>query len=106
MQSVTFPADTFTPDMLKALSVTGRIVTIDHKFQAKVITVEGSDWTTIQSDSGEVVLDHHCTPLGYLYTPTVYYSYTHQDEWTGRFVQRTGWTPLSQVSKGVCLVKG
>lgn len=104
MKTITFP---HLPDQAgKALAITGRTVTVEGKFQARVICVEGDTWTTVHADNGSTILDLDCTLLTGHEDPSVYYLRQWQDPWDGTITETGGWARLSQVSKGVCLTKG
>lgn len=91
------------PAQVKAVSVTGQIVTVHvdgEIYQGKVVSVEGETWTTVHADTGEVVVDTDCTYLGGHQDPTV--CYTWQTPW-GQSIN--SWAKLSQVRRGVSLAK-
>lgn len=93
---------TFTPAQVKALSVTGNIVTVQRDgetYQGKVSSVEGDTWTTVALDDGTCVADFDCTPID---RPDPAVAYTWTAPW-GTSV--TAWAKLSQVTRGVSLAK-
>lgn len=94
---------TFTPEMIKALGITGQIVTIrvfGETYQGKVTTVEGDSWTTVALADGTITADSGCTTLAGHEDPSVYY------EWSTPWGQTLpAWAKLSQVSRGVALAK-
>lgn len=93
---------TFTPAQVKALSITGYIVTVRHDgeiYQGKVSCVEGDTWTTVALDDGTCVVDFDCTPIERL-EPSVAYQWT--TPWGDTI---TAWARLSQVRRGVSLAK-
>lgn len=104
VRTVTLPIQALTPDTTKALNVTGRIVTVTefdgHKYQGKVIVVEGTNWTTTATKEGNVELDYLGTPLTGYETPWAYIAYTNP--WDETVHQ---WMQLSSVTRGVCLAK-
>ena len=103
-RTITLPVQALTPDTTKALSVTGRIVTVTefdgHKYQGKVKFVEGTTWTTSTNEDGDVRLDYSGTPLTGYETPWAYIAYTNP--WDETVHQ---WMQLSSVTRGVCLAK-
>lgn len=106
MRTFTIPAQAQLNNVTcKALHVTGRTVTVGGKIQGRVITIEGDTWTTVAQQDGSVTLDLESTLLPHHEDPSVYYVQTYQDEWTGEIREHHSWTVLSQVSRGVCLVK-
>lgn len=100
---MSYHTHTFTPEMIKALSVTGQIVTVQRDgetYQGRISIVEARDWTTVHTDSGECVLDLDCTALSGRDEPYVAY------DWTTPWGQvTTQWAYLSQVKRGVNLAK-
>lgn len=93
----------FNADMLKAIRVTGQIVTVridGETYRGKVITVEGDTWSTVLMSADIVAVDTGCTPLPNHEDPAVVY------EWETPWGQITRqWAKLSQVSRGVSLAK-
>jgi hypothetical protein len=103
--TTTIPAQTLTPEVIKALSVTGRTVTVEThpggpRFQARVNTIEGVTWTTVANKDGSVTLDSQCTPLVTHADPQVQVEYVNS--WGEPTV---AWSRLSRVTLGVCLAK-
>lgn len=95
-------AQAFTPDMIKALSLTGQVVTVrvdGDTYQGKIVTVEGDTWTTLASGD-VIILDTDCTRLPHHEDAHVHY------EWSTPWGQTLpAWAKLSQVSRGVSLAK-
>ena len=98
--TVTTPPNTFNPQLLDALKITGQICTLNGTDQIFVLAVEGDTWSTCHMLDDSVTIDAHCTHLALHEDPTVFYRYTNCWGEDSR-----GWTRLSQVKRGVCLAK-
>ena len=84
---------TLTPEMIKAVAITGQNVTVHTgggTVEGTVITVEGHNWTTVAYPEG-VELDTDGTPLEDRVTPKV--AYHPEDHGNGSW----SWADLSSV---------
>lgn len=99
---------TIHPNIVTALHLTGRVVTVDGRRQGKVATIEGYDWTTVVCPfTGHVTLDYNSTPLNSRRTPMACVRYTWVDTFSGLHHVNTchEWVPMADLKPGVCLNK-
>lgn len=100
---MTYHTHTLTPEMAKAVELTGKIVTVrsyGETYQGRLSIVEARTWSTTALDNGQCVLDVDCTPVSGREEPYVAY------DWTTPWGQvTTQWAYLSQVRRGVSLAK-
>ena len=98
---MTFSSHNLTPDQVKAISITGKPVTVridGETYTGVAVTVEGDTWGTAIMDDGRVAIDLDCTLLKSRPEPKVGYKW--ETPWGQSTTQ---WATLGQVTPLVSL---